>query len=89
MALAETQPVGAGGRWLTQFPEDEELEISLDVDEEVLKTKFEGKLHPSYEGPSADVFCKVGALASPFLHPATSNVMRVSDPCRTALKPVQ
>uniref|UniRef100_A0A7S0RR61 FACT complex subunit SSRP1 n=1 Tax=Pyramimonas obovata TaxID=1411642 RepID=A0A7S0RR61_9CHLO len=44
---------------LLQFPEDEELEIQLDVEEEVLKTKYEGKLHTSYEGRSADVFCKV------------------------------
>jgi len=44
---------------LLQFPEDEELDVSLDIDEEVLKTKYDGKLVARYEGPSADVFCKV------------------------------
>jgi structure-specific recognition protein 1 len=41
------------------FPECSLNVPQLDIDEEVLKTKYEGKLVARYEGPSADVFCKV------------------------------
>lgn len=42
-----------------QFPTDEEIEIALDLEEDVINNKFAGKLQPTYEGPSAEVFCKV------------------------------
>eukprot|EP00898_Chlorokybus_atmophyticus_P005311 jgi/Chlat1/5781/Chrsp387S00877 len=44
---------------LLQFPADEETECDLEISEEVLKTKYEGKLQSSYKGLSHDVFSKI------------------------------
>jgi len=43
--------------------QEEEIEIALDMDEAAI-AKYDGKLLASYDGPSAEVFCKVGCAAA-------------------------
>ncbi|OUM58303.1 hypothetical protein PIROE2DRAFT_48058, partial [Piromyces sp. E2] len=42
-----------------QFARDEEIDITLQIDEELLKTKYEGKLQKSYDAPTFEVVCSI------------------------------
>jgi structure-specific recognition protein 1 len=42
-----------------QFARDEEIDITLQIDEELLKTKYEGRLQKSYDAPTFEVVCSI------------------------------
>jgi len=42
-----------------QFARDEEIDTTLQIDEELLKTKYEGRLQKSYDAPTFEVVCSI------------------------------
>ncbi|GAQ83368.1 FACT complex subunit [Klebsormidium nitens] len=42
-----------------QFPSEEEISVALDIEEQLLETKYKDKLEPTYKGLTYDVFSRI------------------------------